>query len=95
MIDDETLERIETLAGLRLSPQQREKMRQDLSRILAYFQKLQEVPTDSVQPFDPLAGQTNAWREDVPRPSLPRDQALANAPATREGHFFVPPVFEE
>ncbi len=95
VIDEETLRRVEALAGLRLDPEERERMQRDLSRILDYFRKLQELDTEGVPPFDPLAGQVNVWREDEPQSSLPREQALANAPAAREGHFFVPPVFEE
>lgn len=95
MIDERTLGRIEALAGLEVGPEERERIRAELTRILQYFRKLQELPTEGVPPFEPLAGQVNMWREDTPETSLPREEALANAPAVRDGYFFVPPVFGE
>jgi len=93
MIDDLTMARIERLSGLKLSLKEREALRADLTRILEYFQKLTELDTEGVPPFEPLPGRTNAWREDEPQGSLPRKEALANAPDQEDGHFRVPPVF--
>jgi aspartyl-tRNA(Asn)/glutamyl-tRNA(Gln) amidotransferase subunit C len=93
MIDERTMARIEELAGLRLSPEERESLRADLTRILDYFQKLQELPTEDVPPFSALPGRTNAWREDIPEESLPEEEALRGAPRKEDGHFSVPPVF--
>lgn len=93
MIDEKTMSKVERLAGLVLAPKEREKLRADLAKILAYFQKLQEVPTEGVPPFSPLPGVTNKFREDEPQPSLPQEEALRNAPATKDGFFLVPPLF--
>lgn len=95
MIDDRTMDRIERLAGLELSPEEREALKSDLSRILDYFQELAELDTEGVPPFEPLPGRTNAWREDEPRESLSQGEALANAPAEEDGYFKVPRVFGE
>jgi aspartyl-tRNA(Asn)/glutamyl-tRNA(Gln) amidotransferase subunit C len=93
MIDERTMAKVEALAGFRLTPEERERLRADLAKILAYFQKLQEVPTDGVPPFFPLPGVTNALREDEPAPSLSQGEALQNAPEKEEGFFVVPPLF--
>ncbi len=93
MIDDRTMARIEQLAGLELSPEEREALKEDLTRILDYFRKLTELDTEGVPPFEPLPGQVNAWREDEPAESLPQEEALANAPAEEDGYFKVPRVF--
>lgn len=93
MIDEATMAKVEALAGLRLTPEEREQLRADLAKILAYFQKLQEVNTEGVTPFSPLPGQTNALREDEPGPSLPQEEALRNAPESEGGYFRVPPLF--
>jgi aspartyl-tRNA(Asn)/glutamyl-tRNA(Gln) amidotransferase subunit C len=95
MIDERTMANLERLAGLKLSPEERERLKADLTRILEYFQKLGELDTDGVPPFDPLPGRVNAWREDEPQPSLAPEEALANAPQTERGHFKVPRVFGE
>ncbi len=85
--------KVEALAGLRLTPKEREQLRADLEKILAYFQKLGEVPTEGVPPFSPLPGVVNALREDEPAPSLPTEEALKNAPEKEDGFFAVPPLF--
>lgn len=85
--------KIEALAGLHLTPEEREALRADLERILAYFQKLQEVDTQGVPPFSPLPGQVNVLREDEPRASLSQEEALRNAPDAVDGYFRVPPLF--
>ncbi len=85
--------KVEALAGLRLTPEEREKLRADLAKILAYFQKLQEVPTEGVSPFSPLPHVVNALREDEPKPSLSQEEALQNAPEKEDGFFSVPPLF--
>ncbi len=95
MIDDWTMERIEQLAGLKLSREEKEALKADLSKILDYFQELTELDTEGVPPFDPLPGKANAWREDEPGESLPQGKALANAPAEEDGYFKVPRVFGE
>ncbi len=93
MIDERIMAKVELLAGLRLSPPERERMREELAKILAYFQKLQEVSTEGVQPFSPLPGQVNVLREDEPSPSLSQEEALRNAPDRSDGYFRVPPLF--
>ncbi len=93
MIDEMVMAKVEALAGLRLSPEERERLRAELRKILAYFQKLQEIPTEGVPPFSPLPGVTNALREDEPGPSLPQEEALKNAPEKEDGFFLVPPLF--
>lgn len=93
MIDERVMAKVEALAGLRLSPGERERLRAELGKILAYFQKLQEIPTEGVPPFSPLPGVANALREDEPGPSLPQEEALKNAPEKEDGFFAVPPLF--
>ncbi|MCD5408919.1 Asp-tRNA(Asn)/Glu-tRNA(Gln) amidotransferase subunit GatC [Candidatus Bipolaricaulota bacterium] len=95
MIDDRVMARIEQLAGLELSPEEREALKADLTRILDYFQKLSELDTQGVPPFEPLPGQVNAWREDEPAESLAQGESLANAPEQEAGYFKVPRVFGE
>ncbi|MGQ9700105.1 MAG: Asp-tRNA(Asn)/Glu-tRNA(Gln) amidotransferase subunit GatC [Candidatus Bipolaricaulaceae bacterium] len=94
MIDERMMAHLEALAGLRLTPEERERLRADLEKILAYFQKLQEVPTQGVPPFSPLPGVENAFRGEEPEPSLSQEEALANAPEKEDGFFSVPPLFE-
>lgn len=94
-ITAELMRRLEELAGFELSLEEREALRDDLARILAYFQKLGELDTEGVPPYEPLPGIRNVFREDEPRESLSQEEALANAPRREDGYFLVPRVFGE
>ena len=80
------------LARLELSDAEVERFREQLSAILEAVSKVQELDLADVPPTSHPLDVVNVWREDEPRPSLPREQALANAPKTRDGLFEVPPA---
>ena len=89
------------LANLELTDQERQRMLKDLNSILEYIDRLNELDTSSVPPMAQITEKFGSvekafpWREDVPVPCLPRDEALKNAPAT-DGEFFkVPKVIEK
>ena len=83
------------LARLALHPEDEMRMRAELDGILAYIDKLRAVDVDGVPPTSHAVPLTNVMRDDEPRPSLPRDEMLANAP-DRHGDFFrVPRIIEE
>jgi aspartyl-tRNA(Asn)/glutamyl-tRNA(Gln) amidotransferase subunit C len=82
------------LARLELTPGELEVMTRQLRAILDYVNQLQEVDTKSVEPLAHPLPLENVFRDDEPAPSLPVDQALANAP-DRHGEFFgVPAVLD-
>lgn len=83
------------LARLALTDGETARLADELSRILAYIEKLNEVNTDDVPPTShALPGQCAPLRDDVPRPGLTQEQALANAPERADGSFRVPRVIE-
>ena len=85
---------VATLARLELSESDLATMTQQLSAILAYVDQLKNVPTDGVEPLAHPLDIHNVFRADEQAPSLPVDEALANAP-NREGDFFgVPAVLD-
>ncbi len=95
MIDKKEVARIENLAELSLSEGEREEMREDLNEILNHFEKLQELDTEEVDPLMHILNLKNVLREDSPRETVSREEALKNAPA-RKGKFFqVPAVIQE
>jgi len=82
------------LARLELSEAELEVMARQLSSILDYVGQLQQVNTDGVEPLaHPLPVQ-NVFRADEPAPSLPVDEALANAPDRRGSFYGVPAVLD-
>ena len=65
-------------------------MQGELSTILDHIEKLNELDLDGVAPTSHVVELENVLRDDVPRPSLPRDKALEQAPDAAEGGFRVP-----
>lgn len=83
------------LAKLRLTEAEIEQYASQLSAILDYAERLQEVDTSSVPPTPYILPVVNVMADDEPRPSLSNAEALANAPDQEDGFFRVRAVFEE
>lgn len=81
------------LAGLHVSEAELETMRAQLSHILSYIDMLSEVDVSDVPPTAQVTELLNVMRADEVRPSLPREDVLANAPEQRAGMFQVKAVF--
>ncbi len=88
------LERIARLANLRFSGEEKDKLLVDLNRILAYIDKLKELDTTTVEPLAQVIPLENVFREDHVIPSLPREEALRNAPDQTDEFFKVPKVID-
>ena len=82
------------LARLDLTDAEIEKFQSQLGQVLEYVEKLKEVDVTGVEPTAHANAITNVFREDVTRPSLGQDAALANAPRTANGLIVVPKVIE-
>ncbi len=81
------------LARLELSPEQSEKLQNELGRVVEYIAELAEVDVDGVEPTAHAAPLTNVWREDCAKESFPRSEMLANAPGViHENLIKVPRV---
>jgi aspartyl-tRNA(Asn)/glutamyl-tRNA(Gln) amidotransferase subunit C len=83
------------LAKLRLTEAEIAQFAGQLSAILDYAERLQEVDTSRVPPTPYVLPLANVMRDDEPAPGLTNDQALANAPDREDGFFRVRAVFEE
>ena len=89
------VEHVARLARLRLSADELEKMRAQLSNILEHIDMLKEVDVSDVPPTAQVTDLLNILRADETRPSLPREDVLANAPDQQEGMFRVKAIFDE
>jgi aspartyl-tRNA(Asn)/glutamyl-tRNA(Gln) amidotransferase subunit C len=78
---------IAALARLGMSEAEIEKAREQLSNILENFEVLKDVDTTDIPPTAQSINLQSVMRDDVPAPSLPPEDVLANAP-DREGEFF-------
>ncbi len=90
----EEVEHIATLARLELSAEEKTRYRQQLSAILDYIRKLQELDTTDIAPTSSVLSGASPMRADESRPGLGRKSLFRNAPETEGEQFKIPPVFE-
>jgi aspartyl-tRNA(Asn)/glutamyl-tRNA(Gln) amidotransferase subunit C len=90
----EQVRHVATLARLSLSPGEEERYAGQLSAILDAVAQLQELDVSGVEPTSHASLAASLLREDVARPSLPPERALANAPARGGTSFAVPKILE-
>jgi aspartyl-tRNA(Asn)/glutamyl-tRNA(Gln) amidotransferase subunit C len=89
-----SIEHIANLARLSLSDQEKELFGGQLDSILSYMDKLNELDTKDIGPTSHVLAIHNVTRDDVPAPSLDREDALLNAPDKTEKFYRVPKIIE-
>jgi len=94
-ITQQNVEKAAQLARLAVTPAEKETFAKQLSEILTHVDKLNQYETTGIEPTATVMGQVNVFRDDVVRPSLAQDQALANAPQREADGFVVPKILEE
>lgn len=92
MLDQKTVAQVAELARIEMDEAELERMVGQLDAILRYAAKLDEVQTTGVIPTTHTLDAVNALREDQVQDSLPRSQALGNAPEHNDEAFIVPRV---
>ncbi len=83
--------KVSLLARLELTPAELDAMTTQLSGIVAYVEQLSDLDTASVEPMAHALDLANAFGDDVAAPSLPREEALRNAP-NQDGEFYLVPA---
>ena len=86
---------VANLARIELSPQEKEKFQGQLGDVLKYFEKLQEVDVEGVEPTAHAFPRFNVWDEDQSVDGFTAEEALSNAPKARNDQVVVPKVVEE
>lgn len=93
-INRSTLDKIAHLARLELDEKEVPKLLEDMSQILSFVEKLNEVDTDGVEPLTTMSHEINPLREDEVKDQLPKTEVLKNAPVKDENYFRVPKVLD-
>jgi aspartyl-tRNA(Asn)/glutamyl-tRNA(Gln) amidotransferase subunit C len=93
-LSPEEVAKVALLARLRLSPEELTTFTGQLNSIVEFVAELQELDTANVEPLAHGVEVRNVFRDDVVRPALPREAALANAPQRNDHSFLVPAVLE-
>ena len=88
------VEKIADLARLELSEDEKALYQEQLSAILAYAERLNELDIDDVPPTTSAVPMKNVLREDQVRPSLDLEDTLFNAPEAEQDQFKIQAVFD-
>ena len=89
------VEKVSLLARLQLTDEELETMTVQLGQIVQYVQQLSELDTQNVAPMAHAVEMFNVFAADQPHASLPREEALANAPKRDDECYRVPAVLGE
>lgn len=89
------VEKVSLLARLQLGPAELDRLTGELGRIVVFVEQLGELDTRDVAPLAHALDVSNVFADDVVRPSLPRSEALANAPKRDDECYRVPAVLGE
>ncbi len=92
-LSERDVRNIATYTRIRLDDTEVASMTTDLNNIIESLKPITEYELDGVEPtYHPIAGLSNVMRDDVIKPSMPREEALANSAAHENGQFVVPPI---
>ena len=94
-ITNKLIQDIAALAKLEFDEKSREKMKEDLERIIRFIDKLSEIDTDGVEPLIYLSEEVNVLREDEIKGVISQVDALKNAPEKDSDYFKVPTVLKK
>jgi len=98
-LDLERIRHVAMLAELSLTEEEERRLAGEIGRIVAYVAELDAIDTTDVPPTAHVAGieptrSEDGWREDVVKPGLSHEDALAAAPQVEHGGFAVPGFVE-
>ena len=93
-VTEDQVQDVAKLARLTFSSAEQMQLAQQLSLILDYANKLNELDTEHVQPMIQVFCSSNVFREDNVKSGLTQEEALSNAIHKFEGYFQVPAVLD-
>ncbi|MGK5595045.1 MAG: Asp-tRNA(Asn)/Glu-tRNA(Gln) amidotransferase subunit GatC [Parachlamydiaceae bacterium] len=94
-LDEQAIKALTHLCKIKCTEQEEQALLEDMKKILAYIEQLDEVDTENLVACNHvLEIHENVWREDKVGSCMPRDVFLSNAPAQIGGLVRVPPVIK-
>jgi aspartyl-tRNA(Asn)/glutamyl-tRNA(Gln) amidotransferase subunit C len=94
-VNDTLVDKLANLARLQFNSEDKENLRKDLQRMIAFVDKLNELNTEGVEPLLHMTDAVNVLREDLVQGSIAREEGLKNAPDTDGVYFKVPKVINK
>lgn len=93
-VNDELIDKLANLARLEFNSSEKEEIKEDLRKMIAFIDKLNELDTTGVEPLLHMSDNVNILREDEAESYISREDALKNAPLHDEKFFKVPKVIK-
>jgi len=94
-IDKKTVDEIAHLARLEFEDAAKDEIINDMNRMLAFVDKLNELNTDGVEPLIYMNDDVDVMRDDVAKTTVTQQDALKNAPKKDSDYFKVPKVIDQ
>ena len=94
-VNDALIDKLALLARLEIVPEERERLKSDLQKMIAFVEQLQSLDTEGEEPVLQMSSNTDVLRDDLEKHSLSREEALKNAPQTDGQYFMVPKVISK
>ena len=94
-IDKETIYKVADLARIEIREAEVEELQSDMSKILTFMEKLNELDTTGVEPLVYMNAEENIWREDIVKQEISVKDGLKNAARHNESFFLVPKIIEK
>ena len=88
------IEQVASLSRIWLTDEEKDIFQEQLTDILGYIEKMNELDTDDVQPMAYATSLKNVFREDKQKSSFARQEILELSPSSANGFFKVPKVLE-
>jgi aspartyl-tRNA(Asn)/glutamyl-tRNA(Gln) amidotransferase subunit C len=94
-VNDALIDKLATLARLQFEPAEKERLKQDLQKMIAFVEQLQQMDTEGELPVLQMSSNTDILREDEIKDTISREDGLRNAPITDGVFFKVPKVINK
>lgn len=94
-VNEALVDKLAHLSRLQFNEAEKKEIGNDLQRMIAFVEKLNELNLEGVEPLLHMSGEVNVLREDEVRGSISREEGLKNAPLHDEKFFKVPKVIKK
>jgi aspartyl-tRNA(Asn)/glutamyl-tRNA(Gln) amidotransferase subunit C len=94
-IDESTINKVANLARIEIAETDVPGLIEEMSKILTFMEKLNELDTSAVEPLVYMNEVHNVWREDIPKADISVDDAIKNAALHNDRFFMVPKIIEK
>jgi aspartyl-tRNA(Asn)/glutamyl-tRNA(Gln) amidotransferase subunit C len=94
-VTDTLIDKLALLSGLKFNEEEKKEIRNDLQKMIAFVDKLNELDTTGIKPLVHMSDELNVLREDEVKGQIKREDAFKNTPVHDEQFFKVPKVIKK